>query len=248
MIESYTSQRLEIGGSPQIAPETTGSPIGFTSNQIDIESGFSYVFPRRNQPKGIYSMPSRNYTQIQWDYLRNFFFERRGRAIAFRWRNWADYQGQDTFVATQGQPFKRIVKNYGNYSKRIWKPIPSSVRLFINGQQIVEGFCVSAEYGLLLFNLQLSQGDVVNYSYEFDTLVRFDQDTIDCTFLGLNRATGTRYYEVGELNLCEVLLDERGLEVQQTAPPAASALTQKICVSNSTAVVLNSNLLSLPKV
>lgn len=88
----------------------------------------------------------------------------------------------------------------------------------------------------------------MTYSYEFDTLVRFDQDSLDCTFLGFNRTTGTRYYEAGEINLCELLLDERGLEVQETPPPTATALTQKICVSNSVGVVLGNNLFSLPKV
>jgi uncharacterized protein (TIGR02217 family) len=131
-----------------------------------------------------------------------FFEERRGRLYGFRWRDRADDRscapGQtpsptDQPLATGDGATRefRLAKTYGGgfapYRRDICKPVADSVRVAVNGVVKTAGsdFVVDPTTGLLRFQIAPAPGAVVSAGFLFDTPVRFDTDTLEIDFSGL---------------------------------------------------------------
>lgn len=121
--------------------------------------------------------------------ITKFFYIRRGKAYGFRFKAWDDYQITAGVIGTGdgAENEFQIVKVYsdagGSYSRIIYKPVASTVQVFLNGvlQTLTTHYTLNADTGIITFVTPPSNGVVVTVTCEFDVPVRFDTDTLMTT-------------------------------------------------------------------
>ncbi len=127
-----------------------------------------------------------------------FFEERRGRLHGFRWRDRLDHSSAAPGVAVTA--FDQIIgtgdgetaqfmlsKTYGGlhapYRRPIAKPVPGSVRLAVNGEDVEESaeFAIDPATGLVTFldGHVPEAGAAVTAGFLFDVPARFDTDYLE---------------------------------------------------------------------
>jgi len=129
-----------------------------------------------------------------------FFEARRGRLHGFRYRDVVDDRsvrpGEGVSATDQtlglGDGSKTIfelVKAYGDTQRRIFKPVPGTVRAAVDGQEIPDAIISSAD-GTVRFQDAPIQGAIVTAGFLFDVPVRFDTDQLETSLeaFGAGRA------------------------------------------------------------
>jgi len=123
-----------------------------------------------------------------------FFEERRGRLYGFRWYDRIDFQSAapgsaiapDDQVLGEGdgttQTFQ-LGKTYGSafapWRREIGKPVDGSVRVAVDGAELLAGWSVDATTGIVTIAEAPADGAVVTAGFAFDVPVRFDTDRLD---------------------------------------------------------------------
>lgn len=129
------------------------------------------------------------------DAVLAFFEARHGRLYGFRWKDWLDHKScvpsgapspTDQALAATGEPTRwKLVKLYrdaaGEYARPIVKPVPASLRVAVDGDELDpgDGFTVDAETGEVVLAVAPPSGAAVTAGFEFDVPVRFDTDVIE---------------------------------------------------------------------
>jgi uncharacterized protein (TIGR02217 family) len=117
-----------------------------------------------------------------------FFEARGGRLHGFRFRDPLDERSSeqgtevsrfDQVLATADgtQTAFDLVKHYGDFTRRIWKPVAGTVRAGINGVEAEAE--TDAVNGRITFAAPPSAGTIITAGYVFDCPVRFDTDRLD---------------------------------------------------------------------
>jgi uncharacterized protein (TIGR02217 family) len=123
--------------------------------------------------------------------LIGFFRARRGAAIAFRFQDPFDHEGEHELLGV-GDGVRTefaLSKSYGGQVRRITRPVAGSVRIFVDGEELSTGWTL-APLSLVQFEQAPADGAEVRASFAFDVPVRFAEDR-----LSLSRAT----FEAGEI-------------------------------------------------
>jgi len=126
--------------------------------------------------------------------LLAFFRARRGAAVGFRLRDPFDHSsngmtgtpGAADQLLGEGNGARTdfpLTKAYGGQMRQITRPVPGSVRVSIDGEEIESGWTLAAK-GAVVFAEAPADGAAVRAGYLFDVPVRFAEDR-----LSLNRAT-----------------------------------------------------------
>ena len=123
-----------------------------------------------------------------------FFEARNGRLHGFRWKDWGDYRSGlpsatitpiDQALATGDgtttafQLVKRYESGAQTWTRRIVKPVASSVRVALAGVEQLSGWSVNTITGIVTFDSAPGSGVLVTAGFEFDVPVRFDTDRLD---------------------------------------------------------------------
>jgi len=122
-----------------------------------------------------------------------FFEERRGRFHAFLWHDALDHSssgsgapqpgdqalGTGDGIATAFQLRKRYGGGFDPYWRPITKPVAGSVRVAVDGSEMLAGFTVDALSGVVTFAAAPAEGAAVTAGFLFDVPVRFDIDRLD---------------------------------------------------------------------
>lgn len=127
-----------------------------------------------------------------------FFEERRGRLHGFRWRDRLDHSSAapgmtvmplDQIIGTGDGVTAQfaLTKTYGGlhapYRRPVTKPVPASVRVAVNGDEVEQGaaYIVDAATGFVTFleDHVPETGDAVTAGFLFDVPVRFDTDYLE---------------------------------------------------------------------
>ena len=129
-----------------------------------------------------------------------FFEARRGRLHGFRFRDVLDDRsvapGEPVSAADQTLGFGDgaeivfpLIKTYGDTERRIFKPVPGSVRVAINGQEVGDAVVSSAD-GTVRFQKAPEIGAIITAGFLFDVPVRFDSDQLETSLeaFGAGRA------------------------------------------------------------
>jgi uncharacterized protein (TIGR02217 family) len=132
--------------------------------------------------------------------LIQFFHACRGRAKAFRFRDWADWKSstsqtkeasttfndQSLGAATAGQTQFQLKKTYtaGNYitSREIIKPVGGTVKIGVSGSEVISGWTVNEQTGIITRSTPLVGGEQITWGGEFYLKCRFDTDKISNSF------------------------------------------------------------------
>ncbi|MET4129941.1 DUF2460 domain-containing protein [Roseovarius sp. MBR-6] len=125
-----------------------------------------------------------------------FFEARGGRLHGFRFKDWADYKSglpsqQDTpadqqiglgdGLATTFQLIKRYISGAQSWTRSITKPVPASVRVMLDDTEVITGWSVDTDTGVVSFAEPPAAGVIITAGFAFDVPVRFDTDTLDVT-------------------------------------------------------------------
>lgn len=125
--------------------------------------------------------------------LLAFFRARKGRAYAFRYKDWTDYRSSDD--GTERAPTDQViglgdnatttfqlVKNYVSGSEQhqriITKPVLDSVIIALQGSELLGGFSVDTLTGVVTFDTPPANGVAITAGFDFDVPVRFDTDEL----------------------------------------------------------------------
>ena len=121
--------------------------------------------------------------------VRDFFVARRGRLRGFRFRDWSNYQAETAMptneVADGSETAFQLWYRYSDtgsfyYEKEIYKPVGSTIRMFVDGAEIDSAnFTVDEATGLVTFDSPPDYGADVTWLGTFDLPVRFDTDDLN---------------------------------------------------------------------
>ncbi len=194
----------EVRFPTDISYGMSGGPI-FNTEIVENATGQEYRNIRSHYPRHRYNLASAIRTDHQLEELINFFKIMKGKAIAFRFKDWLDYRAINQEIARCDSVSSKfqLIKQYsiGNASeiRKISKPVKNTVIIFINNQ-IVKEFEVDYSKGTVELNFIPKDGDVITANFEFDVPVRFDNDYLPITIQNF------AVQLVNEINLIEVLL------------------------------------------
>jgi uncharacterized protein (TIGR02217 family) len=129
------------------------------------------------------------------DVLRAFFYNTRGRALGFRFKDHADYTmiNEQIGVGDGANRVFPLIKTYagGNpYVRRIFKPIASTVEVRVAGVLVSTpgNYALNSTLGIVTFNDSPAVipivGAAVTVTCEFDVPVRFDVDQMSASHDG----------------------------------------------------------------
>lgn len=113
-----------------------------------------------------------------------FFRARKGRAQAFRFKDWADYRAnsEQIGVGDDTQTDFQLVKNYSsgadNFVRNIYKPISGSVKIYFDSNEQLSGWNVDSSTGIVSFDSAVANNVVITADFEFDIAARFDTDQL----------------------------------------------------------------------
>ncbi len=119
-------------------------------------------------------------TKTDFSDVLAFFYARQGRARAFRFKDWSDFQqttSQTIGVGNGVQVDFPLVKSYVSlvtYSRRITRPVVGTIAVTLNGTPT--GAWTLQPLGIIRMNVAAAAAVVVAATFEFDAPVRFDTD------------------------------------------------------------------------
>jgi uncharacterized protein (TIGR02217 family) len=184
----------EVRFDEEISYGSTGG-YGFNTSVIELDSGHEERVSRRSQARHSYDVAMAIKTHEELTSVKKFFLARNGAAVGFRFKDWSDYHSNPTdssFKAEQGtsdQPCSpsagngsttsfQLIKQYtsgaASYVRTILKPVAGTVRVWVNGSEVMSGWSVNTTTGVILFSSPPTSGHSVRASFEFDVPVRFD--------------------------------------------------------------------------
>jgi uncharacterized protein (TIGR02217 family) len=142
----------------------------------------------------------------------DFFEERRGRLHGFLWRDGLDHSSGGTVplptdqvlgtgdgARTQFQLQKRYGAAFDPYWRPIAKPVAGSVRVAVDGIELVGGWAVDLVTGMVGLGAPPATGAMITAGFLFDVPVRFDTDRLDIELTGFDAA------EVPSIPLVEIV-------------------------------------------
>lgn len=119
--------------------------------------------------------------KVDYEEVLAFFYQRRGRARGFRFKDWADYQGTSEGIATANGSTAafQLVKTYGTGSTKfvrlITRPVTGTVVMYVNGTPAA---ATVGSLGVVTLTSTPANGAVISADYEFDVPVRFNTDEL----------------------------------------------------------------------
>ncbi|NUR45287.1 MAG: DUF2460 domain-containing protein [Sphingomonas sp.] len=179
---------IEIGQEASVAP-------GFSTNIVTSANGREFRNVNWQQARLRFDAGPGVRGELELQTLLAFFRARRGPAVGFRFRDPYDNSSKDmTAVPTPldqqigvGDGARTnfpLLKRYGaGEERRITRPVPGSVRVAIDGNEMATGWTVE-EGGVVEFADAPPASAAITAGFVFDVPVRFAEDRIE-----VNRAT-----------------------------------------------------------
>lgn len=171
----------EIQFPSDIAYGATGGPEFFT-DIVTSSSGFEQRNLNWVQARCRYNLAPAIKNKDQLDILLSFFRLCHGRAIGFRFKDWADYSinHQEIAVGDGKRCEFQLIKKY-NYldqkaMRKIIKPVKESIKIYCN--ENLTNPHIDYNSGVIKFLKAPSDGCIIYASGEFDVPVRFDIDRL----------------------------------------------------------------------
>lgn len=167
-----------------------GGP-GFKTSVFTFDSGITADSIDWERMRARYEATFENATPDEMEEVENFFYGMRGQAIAFRYKDWSDYQitvqnvGVGTGTADTFQIFKRYQSGQNIFDRIIKKTVIGSSQISLDGVSLLEGsdyFMIDTE-GQIVFPTPPAAGSIVRIDYiEYDVPVRFATDYLNVSY------------------------------------------------------------------
>ena len=167
-----------------------GGP-GFKTNVFTFDSGITTSDINWERIRGRYEATFDNVTPADIEEVEDFFYGMRGRALAFRYKDWTDYQissqniGVGTGTDTVFQIFKRYQSGQNIFDRIIKKTVSGTSQVSVDGVVYLEGsdYSIIDTEGRILFTNPPAVGAIIRLDYiEYDVPVRFDTDYLNISY------------------------------------------------------------------
>ena len=187
---------------------SSGGP-GFKTGIFEVDSGLTQTEIQWERIRARYNANFDHVPPEDIARVEDFFYGMKGKAIAFRYKDWSDYTiSNQNFmvgdgVTTSFQIFKRYTSGGFTYDRMIKAPRSGSYAVALNGAQLIldQDYWVNELAGTIVFrNAPPPDALGTIIQGEFDVPVRFDTDTLDVSF------DEFRQLNVSSLPMIEVLL------------------------------------------
>lgn len=184
------TQFVEQRFPSDISYGSKGGP-GFSTTVFTADSGAEQRNINWQDARARYDVSHGIRDKTDMDTVLAFFYNMKGRAIGFRYKDWADYQlvSQQIGVGDGADATWQIIKTYvvgsETYTRDIKKIVAASVSVTVNSVLKVETTDYTLDYntGIITFGGGdiPGVGETIVVSCEFDVPVRFDTDEMEIT-------------------------------------------------------------------
>lgn len=182
------TQFIEQQFPPNISYGSKGGP-GFSTTVFISDSGAEQRNINWQDARARYDVSHGIKDIDDMDAILAFFYNVKGMAIGFRYKDWADYQLVDEPIGTgdASETVFQIIKTYTvgseDYVRDIKKIVDGTLVVKVDGvtQTLTTDYTVNINTGVITFVLPVPLNDVVTVTCEFDVPVRFDTDQMDIT-------------------------------------------------------------------
>jgi uncharacterized protein (TIGR02217 family) len=186
-----------------IAYGSTGGPV-FSTNIVTNSGGYEKRNQEWDAARSVYNVAHGIKTKTQLNTLIAFFRACKGRARAFRFKDWSDYQAVGEVIGSGNgsQTLFQLRKTYTNGTETdirfIGKPVQGTVAIYFGATLQNSGFTVNYSTGMIGFTSPPANGTVIRADFEFDVPVRFETDQLAA------RLDDDDLYSWGNIPLVEV--------------------------------------------
>ena len=186
---------LDVALGARGGPERATDIVTLASGREERNSRWAQSRRRYNAGYGVKS-------RADMQAVLAFFEERRGRFHSFLWRDALDHSsnGTDTPLPTDQvlgtgdavtatfQLRKKYGAGFDPYWRPITKPVDGSVRVAVNGVEVMAGLTIDTLTGMVTFVSPPVDGATVAAGFLFDVPVRFDIDRLDIELTSFDAA------------------------------------------------------------
>lgn len=176
----------EVRFPDDIAYGSSGGPE-YSTDVIIMSGGYEQRNINWQEARAVYNVAHGVKTQAQLDALLAFFRARKGRAYAFRFKDWSDYRAHGQHIGTGHDNTKtfQLIKTYTSYDvtevRNIRKIVNNSVRIYVNNVLQSSGFSVDNNTGSVTFTTPPANNAIISADFQFDVPVRFDTDRLSAS-------------------------------------------------------------------
>lgn len=229
----------------------SGGGPGYSTSIIELEGGNEERVGRWTNARRKYDVSYGIKSPEQLHTVHGFYIAREGPLHGFRYKDWIDYAtcpsgnlhvpnsvgsvetvtpfdqtlAAGTGALTQFQLLKRYTSGPSTKIRPISKPVAGTVRVAVNGAEVVSGWSVDNTTGIVTFTSPPSNGAVVTAGCEFDVPVRFGKE--------VDEVLSANYENFGWGSVPSIPLVEltSGLKMAEDANCGMSA---EVCLTTST--------------
>lgn len=174
-----------------ISNGATGGP-GFKTDIVEFASGKEQRNVKWSQSRMAWDVAHSIRTGEEMDRLVAFFRNRKGRAYGFRFKDWTDYEcEQSRFATGDGETNKFQLSKWYNLDetyegsatfekRKITRPVEGTLKLWVNGIATV-AFTCDYDTGIVTFADIPPDNAILQAEFEFDVPCRFDTDQMKYT-------------------------------------------------------------------
>ncbi|MDB1134991.1 DUF2460 domain-containing protein [Candidatus Anaplasma sp. TIGMIC] len=184
---------------------SVGGPY-FSTNVVKLENDHEHRIINWVHSRCKYNVIYGVKSEAEFSALVEFFYAHKGKAIPFRFKDWADYKavhqkiGVGDGILSKFQLIKKYSAGTNLYRRTITKPVEGTVKIYLKDalQAHKKDYAVDYNSGLVSFTNPPAPGVDIYADFEFDVLTRFDTDYLPCSIDGYGR------YRCPEIPLIEV--------------------------------------------
>jgi len=182
MPTQFIEDRLPVS----ISEGSQGGP-GFNTDVFESDTGFEQRNIKWELARHRYDIGYGIRSKEDMEEVFEFFYNVKGRAIGFRYKDWLDYEvdNQNIGVGTGGSLAYQVVKDYTvgseTYTRDIKKIVANTVIVTWNDVVKTETTHYVVDYNTGLITMTVPAAQVARVTCEFDVPVRFDIDQLSVT-------------------------------------------------------------------
>ena len=157
-----------------------------------------------SKPRFFFSIKMGGSNKEDMEKVLTFFYNRAGRAYGFLFKNIDDFSAEKQVIAKADGIKKefQLVKTYDDgeyqYIRKITKPQPDSLKIYLGDVLQNGGYIINAMKGIIIFDAPPAEGSLITADYNFFIPVRFNQDTISYAIIEPN------IYQISDIELLEI--------------------------------------------
>jgi len=162
---------------------STGGP-NYSTDIVTTYSGYEQRNINWVQARARYNVAHGVKTPAQLAALIAFFRARKGRAHAFRFKDWTDFEaaaaplGTGDGTATEFPLLKQYASGGVAENRPISKPVEGTLQVYLDDVLQPDGYTLNSATGVLTFDTPPAAAVAVTADFTFDVPVRFDTDQL----------------------------------------------------------------------